>query len=592
MKLISQNMKKFYIKSISKKQVVTYSFLIGSTFVSLLSNAQPYLNNNGAGVHIATGTFLNIDGSFENQTSGVITNKGTLEVSGDWENNDINGVFASNEGIVFLDGAAQNIKGSEITFFNNLTLAGTSNKTLQIDTKVGGGYASPAGILSLTDKTLILGIPGSLSEAHSLDITNPLTTAITYNVALGIPLGHIKSETQPSTTLSGTTGPGYSPVKWDISNNFPANPTIYKIPFTNAAGEDLTFTYAKTTAGTEDSPGSGYMGFATYPSDNPQNQPWPEVPSGPLNVNHIANDAGIANHFNVIDRFWIVSLYNSGYTSAGRPKSKMVFKWSDTDWLSNNGGIVETDLRPQRFNPFGSGLWGDWLWGPEMNAGNMLPTINPGVDGTANTLQISIANEYDYFEVWTLVDESNPLPIELIRFAAECNNGQVAINWTTASETNNDFFTVQRSLDGTTFEDVTIVDGAGNSNSIINYSSIDYSPFGGTSYYRLKQTDFDGNVRYSDVVAVSCADAITDFNLVNAYDQGNGTMAVVFNAGNNELYTITLFDARGRQVTNTTGKAYSGKNQISIPVGDLATGIYLINLSNEFKSFGRRVLLH
>lgn len=565
-------MMKFYTKSLTSR-VITGSIIAASGILfSLSSNAQVFMNNSGAKLNVASGSYLNIDGTFENQTNGAIENNGTMEVLNNWTNNDASGVFSTNAGTVRLDGGAQTINGSNTTKFNNLTLAGGSSsvKTLGINTIVGGGYASPAGVLTLETS----GIGHTLDlNAKEVEITNPLNSAIVAGT------GKIRSETTPSVTLNGTAGPGYGKVVWDIGLS--GNGSVYTIPFANAAGNDIKFLYEKTSAGVG---ASGQMKFSTYHTAT-DNTPWATSVTG------LVNDYNQPSHLYVVDRFW--NIEHVGYTSGtgNLPQSKYTFKYDDADLnLAGNTGIDnEAQLRPQRFNPYlpPNGGWGDWLFGPNVNT-------------ATNTLQISIANDYggttwmggDYLPVWALIDESNPLPIELIRFAGNCTDGQVEVTWTTASETNNDFFTVQRSIDGVNFEDVVIVDGAGNSSSIINYSAVDYNPYGGTSYYRLKQTDFDGASKYSDVVAVSCGNAATDFNLVNAYDQGNGTMAVVFNAGDNELYTVTLYDIIGKQITETTGKAYSGKNQINIAVGDLARGIYMVNLKNEFKSFGRRVMLH
>jgi len=560
---------KFYTKSLS--------FIVAGTVLSFSANAQVFMNNAGAKMNIASGSYLNIDGTFENQSNADvinadIENNGTMEVSEGWTNNDAQGVFSTNAGTVRLDGGAQTIAGTNRTFFNNLTLAGGSSsiKTLGVNTLVGGGYGSPAGVLTLNS-----GAAHTLDlNAKEVEITNPLNSAIVAGT------GKIRSETTPVLTNSGAPGPGYGKVVWDIGTA--GNGSVYSVPFANAAGNDITFLYEKTSAGVG---AAGKIKFSTYHTAT-DNTPWATTVTG------LVNDYNQPSHLYVVDRFW--NIEHEGYTSgtANMPHSKYTFKYDDADLnlIGNTGIDNEAQLRPQRFNQYlpPNGGWGDWLFGPDV------------INTAANTLQISIANDYggttwmggDYLPVWTLVDESNPLPIELIRFAGNCADGQVEITWTTASETNNDFFTVQRSIDGINFEDVTIVDGAGNSSSIINYSAVDYNPYGGTSYYRLKQTDFDGTSQYSDVVAVSCGTATTDFNLVNAYDQGNGTMAVVFNAGDNELYTVTLYDIIGKQITETTGKAYSGQNQINIAVGDLARGIYMVNLKNEFKSFGRRVMLH
>lgn len=94
------------------------------------------------------------------------------------------------------------------------------------------------------------------------------------------------------------------------------------------------------------------------------------------------------------------------------------------------------------------------------------------------------------------------LPIELISFDASLNNNNVDLYWATASEYNNDFFTIERSTDGLNWEHVTIVSGAGNSTQRLDYYIQDSRPLSGISYYRLKQTDFDGAFEYSNIVSV------------------------------------------------------------------------------------------
>ena len=540
---------KFYNKYLTSRVIIGSIIAVCGMFFSLAANAQIFMNNFGAKLNVASGSYLNIDGTFENQTSGAIENNGTIEVQNDWTNADAGGVFTTNTGTVILDGTSQTIGGTAFTRFFNLTTSGSGSnniKTLGYDISIGAypAFTGTTGILDLEDNILSL-------NGKTLSVNNKNGTAI--NSSGG---GLIRSE---------NTIPPYGTVRWNIDNAT----GVHTIPFGTVSNVAIPFIYDIFTAGTDAS--NGYTDFSTYPTPA-NNLP---LPTGVMGVN---DNAGNNNSNNVINRFWIVG----ERVWATYPKINYTFTFDNnaaTD-LARTGswGI----LRAQRYNPtiVQTGLegWGDWLYSPS-NIGN--------------TVTATIANTpYDYYDVWTLVDESNPLPIELIRFAGNCADGQVEVTWTTASETNNDFFTVQRSIDGVTFEDVVIVDGAGNSSSIINYSAVDYNPYGGTSYYRLKQTDFDGASKYSDVVAVSCGNAATDFNLVNAYDQGNGTMAVVFNAGDNELYTVTLYDIIGKQITETTGKAYSGKNQINIAVGDLARGIYMVNLKNEFKSFGRRVMLH
>lgn len=92
-----------------------------------------------------------------------------------------------------------------------------------------------------------------------------------------------------------------------------------------------------------------------------------------------------------------------------------------------------------------------------------------------------------------------PLPIELLSFNAKLRNGKVLLDWVTGSEVNNDFFSVERSKYGYEWDEVLREDGAGNSSSIIVYEGMDQYPMEGISYYRLKQTDYNGEYSYSDV---------------------------------------------------------------------------------------------
>jgi len=97
-----------------------------------------------------------------------------------------------------------------------------------------------------------------------------------------------------------------------------------------------------------------------------------------------------------------------------------------------------------------------------------------------------------------------PLPIELTSFhVKQTKNNSALLEWETFTEVNNDYFTIEKSNDGEIWSEVVDINGAGHSYSIQNYSFIDDSPYLGTSYYRLKQTDFNVEFSYSDMVSFS-----------------------------------------------------------------------------------------
>ncbi|MEO6684302.1 MAG: T9SS type A sorting domain-containing protein [Ginsengibacter sp.] len=99
---------------------------------------------------------------------------------------------------------------------------------------------------------------------------------------------------------------------------------------------------------------------------------------------------------------------------------------------------------------------------------------------------------------------SAPLPITLLYFSARASKEKtIELKWSTVSESNNDYFTIERSKDGKSFEEVTRVVSIGNSNMRQDYAATDESPYNGISFYRLKQTDKDGQFTYSQVERIS-----------------------------------------------------------------------------------------
>jgi len=116
-----------------------------------------------------------------------------------------------------------------------------------------------------------------------------------------------------------------------------------------------------------------------------------------------------------------------------------------------------------------------------------------GNNGSLNGRYIHI----DWFKITCDV----VLPITLISFEGTPEERCNQLKWVTASEQNNDYFTLEKTLDGKSYEIVTIMNGAGNSNSLLSYHFEEYQPWEMT-YYRLKQTDYDGKFVYSDLISV------------------------------------------------------------------------------------------
>ncbi|HSV88616.1 MAG TPA: T9SS type A sorting domain-containing protein [Bacteroidales bacterium] len=147
-----------------------------------------------------------------------------------------------------------------------------------------------------------------------------------------------------------------------------------------------------------------------------------------------------------------------------------------------------------------------------------------------------------------------PLPIELVSFKARVENNTVVLEWVTASEINNNFFTLERSLDGRNFEVIGYVDSkapGGNSNQTLRYFHIDRNPPEGILYYRLKQTDYDGAFEYSDIISVQYSSVFaTRLQMVLYPNPSDGTGIQVMATGfsYNETTRVFITDIAGRTV--------------------------------------------
>ena len=144
--------------------------------------------------------------------------------------------------------------------------------------------------------------------------------------------------------------------------------------------------------------------------------------------------------------------------------------------------------------------------GKETTRSNVWRSVSDCETATVTSMNLSTVNIQIEGEGISARTVSYPLvvalPVKLVSFSAELNQPSVKLKWTTATETNNDFFTVQRSTDENQWTVIKKVKGAGNSNNLVSYEAYDDAPVNGTSYYRLAQTDLDGTTSYSEIKVV------------------------------------------------------------------------------------------
>jgi hypothetical protein len=212
--------------------------------------------------------------------------------------------------------------------------------------------------------------------------------------------------------------------------------------------------------------------------------------------------------------------------------------------------------------------------------GGYTGSCGTGDFGTVKVLNVS---DFSPFSFGSGGSGNNPLPIELLSFTAEPNGSVVDLDWETASETNNDFFTIERADNAINFEAIANTSGAGNSSIALSYSMVDFNPLMGVSYYRLKQTDYDGKYEYSDVVAVTfTGDEKGEPSIMLSPNPTNGDKGInvlLSNYPTNATVTISLHDNLGKIIyTNTIQTDINGIGELTIHNSSgFASGMYYLN---------------
>ncbi|MBL4667968.1 MAG: T9SS type A sorting domain-containing protein [Flavobacteriales bacterium] len=168
-----------------------------------------------------------------------------------------------------------------------------------------------------------------------------------------------------------------------------------------------------------------------------------------------------------------------------------------------------------------------------------------------------------------------PLPVELLSFTGINKNNYNLLEWITASEINNDYFTLYRSEDAFHWQEITEINGSGNSNSTRHYSYKDYfnnsTSSSKTLYYQLKQTDFNGQIEYSNIVVISIDNIDSKITI---YPNPTKNILFIRLVNNQENTTLTLYDAQGKLLQQKT--LVEGENAIDI--NKYPKGLYFIKI--------------
>lgn len=198
------------------------------------------------------------------------------------------------------------------------------------------------------------------------------------------------------------------------------------------------------------------------------------------------------------------------------------------------------------------------------------PNVYWGFTGATGAL-----NNQQYFCPITI-----PVPIELAGFTSSCNGGKPILTWYTASEINNNYFTIEQSDDGISYEKIANVNGAGNSNQNIMYQFIDHQAGKKPCFYRLSQTDIDGKITELGIVNSDCSYDESALNISTVYPTVANGVCVDFNTGYEGLHNITLYDINGKIIEQNQQFCYRGFNQSDFNF-QITRGTYIIKIDNK-----------
>lgn len=190
---------------------------------------------------------------------------------------------------------------------------------------------------------------------------------------------------------------------------------------------------------------------------------------------------------------------------------------------------------------------------------------------------------YDISNEDETTENGSALSVELIKFEASVVDKKALLYWQTASELNNNYFVVEKSVDGRNFFETEKVLGAGNSNEINIYNSIDNQYNGTISYYRLKQVDFDGKLSYSGIVSTD-----PNYSSLKLQNVSSSDSWVNLSFESNEPETnVKIYDINGNLVFSQILNGFGGQ-ALAIPAASFAKGVYLLEISNLTKTITKK----
>lgn len=257
----------------------------------------------------------------------------------------------------------------------------------------------------------------------------------------------------------------------------------------------------------------------------------------------------------------------------------------------NPNGIIVNRISPNASRA--AVYWDDSKFGGTVNLtgasanndGHNFPTADGGYGNlrTINTWWNGYENED--LKSFSFMMDGTFLPISLLHFSSLIDGQKVRLNWQTASETNNDFFEIQRSANGINWETISTVDGAGNSTFRIQYNYIDTKPLKTLSYYRLKQVDFDGKFSYSPILSVRFSTSKAQTQPALKTYPNPAVNSIMIEIANLNVNDIGIYSIEGKKINNAFQCEQINDTTYRLDISSLEKGTYLLKINGDVNLF-------
>lgn len=453
----------------------------------------------------------------------TLTADGRIYLKGNWINFKTESDFKQGQSnIIFWSNGNQTISTSDpgnLEVFYNLTINKSAGQvTLNDNIEVGGSSGDP-----INDRNGVLTLTNRniITGTNYLYVTNAATSGISGGSTSSFVDGNLRRHTNTVNLYDYPVGDGTRYMRAGVR--------------TTNTSQNVIEVDAQNT------------GYGTY-------TPLESTPSPLIDVSTVRwwDISKISGTTPVSVRLYWMALADDGIVDAN---DLVVAHWSDRD----HSGLVSTQ---------------QW-WNRGRNAGNSTGTIADGYVESSETV-----STYSPFTFGTITID-NPLPVVLTEFKGSCNDNGRLLSWATASEINNSYFTLERSLDGVNYTSIAFIPGSGNSNTEQNYSYLDQDKSNVKYYYRLSQTDYDGTTESFAPVALSCESVLGSEAFISLYNVSESNVMFDFYLQHESEYVIHIIDNLGRVIYAANKELTEGHQLLSLSTADWAAGIYTLQVTGS-----------